>query len=73
MIQLRGLLSRLLEPLLKTRLPLIENVLKSFAESALVPLELTARGLAADAAIQKKVFESSTTTLVFSKETWMIS
>ena len=73
MIQLRGLLSRLLEPLLKTGLPLIENVLKSFAESALVPLELTAKALAADAAIQKKVFESSTTTLVFSKKTRMIS
>ena len=36
------ILGRLLEPLLKTGLPLIGNVLKSFAKSALIPLGLMA-------------------------------
>ena len=53
MVQLGGLLGRLLGPLLKTGLPLIENVLKSLAKSTLVPLELTAADSATDAVIQK--------------------
>ena len=36
-----GFLGRLLGPLLKTRLPLIGNVLKPLAKSVLIPLGLT--------------------------------
>ena len=53
MIQLGGFLSRILGPLLKTGLSLIENVLKSLAKGALVLLELTAAASASGAAIQK--------------------
>ena len=54
MIQLRGFLSRLLGPLLKTGLPLIKNVIKPLAKSVLIPLGLTAAASAADAGIHKK-------------------
>ena len=54
MIQSRGFLGRLLGPLLKTGLPLIQNVIKSLAKSVLVPLKLTAAASAADAGIRKK-------------------
>ena len=54
MIQSRGFLGRLLGPLLKSGLPLIKNVIKPLAESALIPLELTAAASAADAGIHKK-------------------
>ena len=54
MIQSGGFLGRLLGPLLKTGLPLIKNVIKPLAKSALIPLELTAAASAADAAIHKK-------------------
>ena len=47
-------LGRLLDPLLKTGLPLIGNVLKPLAKSVLIPLGLTAEASATDAAIQKK-------------------
>ena len=67
-VQLEGFLSRILEPLLKTGLPLIENVLKPLSESVLVPLGLTAASLTADAAIHKKILGSGTTTLIFSNE-----
>ena len=40
--QSRGFLGRNLGPLLKTGLPLIGNVLKPLAKSALIPLGLTA-------------------------------
>ena len=49
MIQSEGFLGRLLGPLLKTRLPLIKNVIKSLAKSVLIPLGLTAAASAADA------------------------
>ena len=42
MIQSGGFLGRLLGPLLKTGLPLIKNVIKPLAKSALIPLGLTA-------------------------------
>ena len=48
--------SRLLEPLLKTGLPLIKNVLKPLAKSVSMPLGLTAAASGTDAAIRKKVF-----------------
>ena len=53
-IQSRGFLGRLLGPLLKTGLPLIKNVIKPLAKSALIPLVLTAAASAADAGIHKK-------------------
>ena len=55
--QSRGLLGRMLGPLLKTGLPLIKNVLKALAKSVLIPLGLTAAASATDAAIQKKFLD----------------
>ena len=49
MIQSGGFLGKLLGPLLKTGLPLKENVIKPLAKSVLIPLELTAAASAADA------------------------
>ena len=63
-----GSLGRLLGPLLKTGLPLTGNVLKLLAKSVLLPLGLTAAALATDAAIHKKMFGSSFTTLIISNE-----
>ena len=54
MIQSGGSLGRLLDPLLKTRLPLIKNVIKSLAKSVLIPLGITAAASAADAGMHKK-------------------
>ena len=63
------MLGRLLGPLLKTELPLIENVLKPLAKNAWIPLGLTAAAAAAtDAAIHKKMFGFGTTTLIISNE-----
>ena len=53
--QSRGFLGRLLGPLLKTRLPLIGNVLKPSAKSVLIPLGLTAAATSTHAAIHKKM------------------
>ena len=55
MIQSGGILGRLLGPLLKTRLPLIKNVIKPLAKSVLIPLGLTAAASAADAGIHKNI------------------
>ena len=49
-----GFLGRLLGPLLKTGLPLLENELKPLAKSVLIPLGLTAAASATDPAIYKK-------------------
>ena len=54
--QSTGLLGRLLGPFLKSRLPLIGNVLKPLAKSILLPLVLTAAASSTDAAIHKKMF-----------------
>ena len=62
-----GFLSRLLGPLLKIGWLLIGNVLKPSGKSVLVQLGLTAAS-ATDAAIHKKMFGSSTTTLIISNE-----
>ena len=51
---IRGLLSRLLGPLLKTGLPLIKNVIKLLVKSVLISLGVTAAASAADAGIYKK-------------------
>ena len=68
MMQLGGFLGRLLSPLLKTGLPLMENIIKSLAKSVLIPLELTAAAAAAaaDAGIHLKILGSGTTTLIIS-------
>ena len=52
-IQSGGFLGKVLGPLLKTGLPLINNVIKPLAKSVLIPLGLTAAASAADAGIQK--------------------
>ena len=69
MIQLGGLLSRLLGLLLKTRLPLIKNVIKPLAKSVLILLGLTAAASAADAGIHTKILGSGNmTTLIISND-----
>ena len=64
--QSRGFLGRLLRPLLKTGLELIGNLLKPLSKTAVIPLGLTATASATDAAIDKKMFGSDTTTLIIS-------
>ena len=54
MMQSGGFLGRLLDPLLKTGLPLIKNVIKPLAKSVLIPLGLTVAASAADVGIHKK-------------------
>ena len=69
MIQSGGFSTRCLGPLLKTGLPLIKNVIKSFAKSVLIPLRLTAAASTADAGIHKKILGSghnNTATLIIS-------
>ena len=66
MIQLGGFFSKLLGPLLKTGLPLIKNVIKPLAKSALIPLGFTAAASAADAGIHTKMLGSGNTTLIIS-------
>ena len=61
-------LDRLLDPLLKTKFPLIGTVLKSFAKSVLVPLGLTAVVSAIDVAIHKEMFRSGMTILIISNK-----
>ena len=73
MIQSGGFLGRLLGPLLKTGLPLIQNVIKPLARSILIPLGLTAAASATDAGIHKKILGSghnhpSSTTLTISND-----
>ena len=57
-VQPGGFLGRLLGPFLKTRFPLMKNVLKPLAKSALISLILTAAASATDAGIYKKMFGS---------------
>ena len=67
MIQSGGFLGKLLGSLLKTELPLIKNVITSWAKSVLIPLGLTAA--AADAEILKKTLGSGGhTTLIISNK-----
>ena len=68
MIQSGGFLGKLLGPLLKTELPLIKNVITSWAKIVLIPLGLTAAA-AADAEILKKTLGSGGhTTLIISNK-----
>ena len=57
-----------LRTLMTAVLPLMKNVLTPLAKSVLVSLGLTAAASTTDAAIQKKIFVSGTTTLMISKE-----
>ena len=66
--QSTGFLGELLEPLLKTGLPLKKNVLRVLAKSVLIPLRLTTAASATDATIHKKIFGSDTTILIISHE-----
>ena len=63
-----GFLGRLMEPLLKTGLPLIGNSLKPLAKNILIPLTLTTVASTKDAAIHKKMVGSGFTALVISNE-----
>ena len=68
MVQSRGCLDRLLGPLLKTGLPLIENVIKPLVKSVLIPLGSTATASAADAGIHTKIGSGKPTTLITSND-----
>ena len=63
-IQYGGFLGKLLGPLLKTGLPLIQNIINPLAKSVLIPLGLTPAASAADAGIKKIIIGSGTTTLI---------
>ena len=49
-------------------LPLMKSVLTPLAKSVLSPLEVSAGISGADAAIQKKIYESGTTSLIIQYE-----
>ena len=71
MIQLGGFLGRLLNPLLKSGLSLMKNVIKPLvlAKSVLIPLRLTAASSAADAGIHQKILgPGHNTTLTISTD-----
>ena len=69
MIQSGGFLGGLLDPLLRTGLPLMKSVIKPLAKSVLVPLGLTAAASAADAGIHNKILGSGhNTTLIISND-----
>ena len=52
-----------LRPLMIARLPLMKSVLTPLAKSVLITLGLTVATSAADAAIQKEIYQSGTTAL----------
>ena len=54
-VQSRKLIGMLLGPALKSGLRLMKNVLKPLAKSVLIPLELTASALVADAGIHNNL------------------
>ena len=64
MIQSGEFLGRLSDPLLKTGLPLIKNVIKPLVKSVLIPLGLNAEASAADVGIHNKILASGNTTLI---------
>ena len=70
MIQAGRFLGKLFDPLLKTRLPLIKNVITplALAKSVLIPLGLTAAASATDAGIHKKILGSGNTTPTISNK-----
>ena len=70
MIQSGGFLGGLLDPLLRTGLPLMKSVIKPLAKSVLVPLGLTAAASAADTGIHNKILGSghNTTLIILNDE-----
>ena len=68
MIQSGGFFGRLLDRLLKTRLGLMNHVIKTLAKSVLIPLVLTVTASAADAGIHKEILGSWSTTLIIPNE-----
>ena len=58
MIKSGRFLGRHLRPLLKTGISLLKNIIEPLARSVLIPFELTAASLAADAGIHKKILDS---------------
>ena len=54
MVELGGFLGRFFAPLLKTNLPLMENIHKPLAKSILIPLRVKPAVSETDPAIQKK-------------------
>ena len=68
MIQSGGFLDRLPGPLLKTRLPLMKNVVKVLGKNFLIPLGLTAAASAADAERHKNILGSGTRTRIISDD-----
>ena len=63
-----GFLGRQLGPILKTGLPLMKNVLNTLANFFFDSIRITAAASAADAAIHKKIFESTIKILITSNE-----
>ena len=57
MTQLGGFLGRRFDPLLKTGLLLMKDIIKPLAKSVLIPFGLTAAASAADAGIHKKYWD----------------
>ena len=69
MIQSGGFLGRLLDPLLRTELPLMKSVIQTLAKSVLIPLGLTSAASEADAGIHENILESGhNTTLIISND-----
>ena len=68
MLQLGGFLGRLLGPLLRTELSLMNSVIQPLAKSVLIPLGLTAAASAADAGIHKKILASGHNTTTSNDE-----
>ena len=70
MIQTGGFLGRLLDPLLKTGLPLIQNVIKPLDKIVLIPSGLTAAAWVADAGVYdtNSGHHPSSTTLIISND-----
>ena len=55
-VKKEGVFLNFLRPLMTSALPLMKNALTPLAKSVLVPLQLTTKALAADAAIQKNIY-----------------
>ena len=69
MMQSGGFLGRLLGPLLKIGLPLMKNLIKTWAKSVLILLGLTAATSVSDAGIHKKFSGSGKSSVDLAKQT----
>ena len=67
-LQSGGFLRGTLQPLLKTDLPLMKNVLKALAKSVLIPVGLKAAASAADFWIHNKILGLPITTILISNK-----